>query len=287
MTRTDVHSPKNLVTEDYEYVYAVDNQLPGKWVAMMETEEGRAFQRSLMNFAPETSDRGIYMCHHCGRRIRYAAFMRHVPTGKMIVIGEQCLGNRFELATADFHRLRKAAELDRKAQRIKKAKIAFVEDNPDLAWLNDDELPDVVAWNDFVWNVKGKFQRYGELSQKQADAIRRIYEGSVRQQEKRREEKAQEHWIPVPVTDERIEITGVILSTKWVDNDFGGNLKMLFKVETEAGNYKLWSTVPNKLSDYENGQRLTLKLRVERSRDDEFFGFGKRPSLVKVHSDEA
>ena len=30
MTRTDVHSPTNLVTENYEYSHAIDSQLPNE-----------------------------------------------------------------------------------------------------------------------------------------------------------------------------------------------------------------------------------------------------------------
>src|SRR4051812_881419 len=104
--RTDVHRPSALVTEDYEYVTSYDaHPTEGDRRGIMEY-----LQRTGRSFG-ENHSAGT--CFHCGQRCRYIAVLLHAPTGDLVKVGEQCLANRFDLATADFHRLRKAAELNR------------------------------------------------------------------------------------------------------------------------------------------------------------------------------
>src|SRR5690606_14631886 len=73
-------------------------------------------------------------------------------------------------ATADFQALRKKAQLDREAQRIKAAIAAFVEANPDLAFMADKAHEHT---NDFVADVARKLRRSGELTERQIEAVRR------------------------------------------------------------------------------------------------------------------
>jgi hypothetical protein len=144
MTRNDAHAPSNLVTEDYEYIFAAD--LNTAWAVNLDRE----FLGELLNYDPALATRGQSQCHHCGAHLRYAAWLRHVPTGYTIVVGETCLDNRFGRATADFHALRKQAQLDREAQRIKTAIADFVDANPDLAFMADKNHEHT---NEFVADV--------------------------------------------------------------------------------------------------------------------------------------
>ena len=79
---------------------------------------------------------------------------------------------------------------------------------------------------------------------------------------------------PVPVTDERMQITGKILATKYVENDWGGSMKSL--VQDDRG-FKVWGT-----SQAEKGDRVSFMARVEVSEDDPKFGFYKRPTKVQI-----
>jgi hypothetical protein len=268
--RTDPHSPKNLVTEDYEYLYAIDNTTP--WALHLDI----AFLRDLANHDPDTADRGNSQCHHCGAHIRYAAYLRYLPTGRTIVVGETCLDNRFERATADFQRLRKTAELDRKAHRIRKARDEFVAENPDLAFLND---PEAEISNSFVADVARKFRTYGELSERQVNAIRKAIARDI----EREAEKAKEAELAVPVPEEgRIVVTGKVLTTKLQESIYGVTHKMLLQVPHAGGFWKLWTTQPKSLvaDGVERGTIVTIKVNVTRSDDDPCFAFGKRPSEV-------
>jgi len=129
------------------------------------------------------------------------------------------------------------------------------------------------------------------------------------------ERKAQAE--PVPVTDKRIRIEGVITTKRLVESDFGTTTKI--RVETDAG-WACWGTIPSdcaggvflkgkalndsgfetsdgdwfyideltdqQRADYgivieeaaERGDRIAFDARIEVSDDDELFGFFSRPT---------
>jgi hypothetical protein len=286
MSRNDAHSPTNLVTEDYEYLFAADLNSP--WaVGLASNPEGREFLRTLNNYDPSLASRGQGQCHHCGAHLRYAAWLRHVPTGYTIVVGETCLDNRFGRATADFQALRKQVQLDREAQRIKAAIAAFVEANPDLAFMADKAHEHT---NDFVADVARKLRRKGELTERQIEAVRRVVA--------REAEPKPEPAPMVPVVTGKVTIEGEVKSVKVQYSDFGATLKML--VLDDRG-FKVWGTVPSKLSDgidrvwgemtasgsvpdkgvKGHGRRVRFSATVEASHDDETFGFFKRPTKAE------
>jgi hypothetical protein len=271
-TRTDVHSPKNLITEDYELVNCFDNQ-----TAWAITEYGLTISRKL--HADDELGRGANQCHHCGAHIRYFAVLEHTPTGKYIVAGETCVDNRFSRATADFQRLRKQAELDRAQQRIKRALEQFAADNSDVAFLATGELPESISWNNFVSDISRKLRMYGEISTRQLTAVRDAIQRAEQQNAERAARKAAEATqITSDVVEGRIEISGEVLSTKWIESQFGSSLKMLVR---DARGFKVFGSVPSSISA-NRGDRVRFVATVERSRDDSQFGFFSRPSKAAV-----
>jgi hypothetical protein len=273
-TRTDAHSPTNLTTEDYSYLYAADLDSP--WALRLnETEDGQAFLRVLSNLDPATADRGYGQCHHCGAWIRYAAWLRHDPTGYTIVVGETCLDNRFGRATADFQQLRKAAQLDRLAQRLLAAYNEFLSgldpvgrallcSDAEFETIDADEYVTAARTNSFVSDVRRRVRQYGNGSRERAA-----------------KDAAEAEEITIPVPEGRYQITGEVLSTKWVDSDYGSTLKMLVKVDTLNGVYRIFGSVPSALT-VERGDNVTFTATVERSAKDESFGFFKRPTKATL-----
>ena len=100
----------------------------------------------------------------------------------------------------------------------------------------------------------------------------------------------------VPESDERIQITGTVISHRFQESDYGETHKML--VEDDRG-FRLWGTVPRSIEggdtlgyredgypiyepSLDDGDRVTFSAKVERSRDDESFGFYKRPTKAEV-----
>ena len=86
---------------------------------------------------------------------------------------------------------------------------------------------------------------------------------------------------PVPVSDERIKIQGEIVSIKPKSFWNGWKTIEVFKmlVKDERG-FKVWGSVPK--GQWNVGDSLEFFARVEASKDDDRFGFYKRPTKVKA-----
>lgn len=284
-TRTDAHRPATLVTEDYEYLFAFDNQQPGRLIGV-----DMDWWRSITNWDPSVPDhRGTHQCHHCGAYIRYVALLRHLPTGYALAVGETCLENRFELASTEFHKLRKAAELDRKAQGIKTAAAAFVAAVEDeatrTALAKDADLSgsDLEGWAlDTFTDIRRKLWYYGDMSAKQlALVVKLVSEATAKkaQAAARQAERDSEVTVAAPVG--RVEFTGKVVSLKFHDNDFGGTYKITVKVTTPEGVYLVWVSKPSGVQ-LAVGVTVTMTATLTRSDDKAHFAFGKRPSKASV-----
>lgn len=103
---------------------------------------------------------------------------------------------------------------------------------------------------------------------------------------------------PVPVTDKRIRIEGVITTVRDIDSEWGTTTKI--RVETDEG-WACWGTLPKDCErgslwnddgswkdDDEvepaagRGDRVAFMARIEVSRDDEKFGFFSRPTKGEI-----
>jgi len=280
-TRTDIHSPANLNPEHYEFVLAFD--------AAEGARSEEAVQYRINVIAPllaaaaaaHTAGRVAYgdatRCDHCGAHIRYVGLFRHIPTGDILAIGETCAEGRMTYSEAEFDRLRKAAALDRQAQRILIEWTDFkAQRELSVDW---DAL--AASENDFIADVLRKGRNYGNLSDRQVDAIVKAHARDLEYAARRAAEAANAlPTTPVP-TGDGLTIEGKVLSTKWVENDFGCTLKMLVEVEVDGAAFKLWGSVPRAI-DPERGDRVRFVGNVERSNDDEAFGFFKRPRKAVV-----
>jgi len=86
---------------------------------------------------------------------------------------------------------------------------------------------------------------------------------------------------PVPVSDERMKISGEIVSIKPKSFYNGWKTVEIWKmlVKDERG-FKVWGSVPK--GEWNVGDSLEFFARVEASKDDDRFGFYKRPTKVKM-----
>jgi hypothetical protein len=283
-TRTDIHSPTNMDPADYEYVFAYDSQGPGCLTGIMSTAEGQAWWSAIQANKANVHYHG--QCDHCGAWLRYIAILKHTPTGQYIEVGETCLDNRFSLVSkAQFDTLRKSAALDRKAQRIRKAVVET------LNVLSSSQPAEVVQFlsdregtNDpkGIWygasDIRRKFQTYGDISDRQAAAVAKALADVAERQAKRAAEATEPR---VAAPEGRFEVTGTVLATKWQESDYGSVLKMLVKVDTDAGSWKCWGSAPSKLC-VDKGDEVTFTAAFERSHDDESFAFFRRPTKAEI-----
>lgn len=305
MTRTDAHSPKNLVTEDYEFAYAYDAHPTEGYrpigVLNALIAEGWHFGQV----------HGGDTCDHCGTGLRYVAVLQHLPSHTLIKVGETCLDNRFSRASSEFHALRAQARLNREEATRQERIAAAVEANPVLVWLTYPEAlhggrteakvcegdscfytwkaceghTDFADFNSFLDDIAAKFRRYIDLSDKQIAAVERAVLRDTERRDRAAARRAEEQAAKeageieaVPADAGRIVITGEVVSLKTVESDFGLQFKML--VRDDRG-FKVYGTEPSSINPAK-GDRVTFTARVERSRDDEFFGFYSRPTKAAV-----
>jgi hypothetical protein len=130
--------------------------------------------------------------------------------------------------------------------------------------------------DNFYSSLAASFERYGSLTERQEAALRR----SLTQYAER---QAQREVVPTsPIPEGRVTVTGTVLSVKWVENQFGGALKML--VQADAG-WKVYGTVPASIAhiDALKGLRVTFTAKVEPK--EPAFGFFSRPTNGAVLGD--
>lgn len=296
MARTDIHRPSaaEFDPEDYDCFDVFDLHPDAR------QGQARISAVRILQDRGYTSG-GVYgmgQCSHCGAQLRYTALMTHEPTKTYLWVGEQCLTNRFESTTkAQFQQLRKAAALDRAAQRRKAAFLRLCDEHSALVWATYAHNIGVAGQAGETWaevNGKGwavttldsiarKVRQYGEMSPRQLDLTVKLVDELVTAEaetaRKAAELAAQPPAQPVPAGKAVVE--GEIVSTRWQDNPYGpgGCVKMLVLVD--AG-WKVWGTKPAALDDAGVGDRVRFTATVSPSDDDPSFGFFKRPTKAEM-----
>lgn len=283
ITRTDVHSPANFKPENYEFVDAFDNS-PEPGSAL----QGEAdFVNDLINKVAAGGGRyaNCSQCDHCGARIRYVGVFRHTPTGNHIAVGQVCTANRFPLSNIKFDQLRKQAQLDREAQRLLTAWNDYrAEHSGAVDWAKLDS-----STNHFIVDVLSKGRQYGNLSDRQLEAIVKAYD--------RDNAPEAPPEIKGTIIEGRQIIEGTVVSCREKDSDFGPTWKITVK---DDENRCYWGTLPKNLNivDFSktylqaNGAtsdpqiHLNVRVRftaaVTRSDRDRAFGFYKRPTKASI-----
>lgn len=265
-----VHNPTNFDPQDYEVVDYLDNNRPVFYGDGPEHEQAVAFWEAdmLRALGPDWRAK-VHHCVHCGNgSVRWITAVEHKPTSERVVFGAVCTAR---LGFADKHAF-KLAQLQARAEARKvrftvwTKRQEFLAAHPGLDAAFDSK-------NTFVQDVMRKLDQYGSLSDAQVNAVfaavKREAEYAVRRAAETVEVKGQ-------APSGRQTVTGTVVSLKWHDNDFGGAMKMVVKLEN---NSRVWLTAPSK-ETLKRGDLVTVTATFEVSRDDKSFAFGKRPHLV-------
>jgi hypothetical protein len=127
----------------------------------------------------------------------------------------------------------------------------------------------------FYRSLEESLRRYGSVTERQAAALKRSLAARLNRLEERAARPAPQ---PMPPTGQRVGITGTVLSTKYVENAFGGALKML--VETTTG-WRVYGTAPSHLvcNGIGKGDVVTFVAALEPKEAD--FGFFSRPAQAR------
>jgi hypothetical protein len=87
------------------------------------------------------------------------------------------------------------------------------------------------------------------------------------------------------VTGSGIEIEGAVVSCKWQQGGHYYAPDVLKILILDDRNFKVWGSCPNAICDsVDKGTRLKLTANVEASKDDETFGFFKRPRKAELQA---
>lgn len=165
-----------------------------------------------------------------------------------------------------------------------------------------DKLEIGTAWNLEKWGEAEKPQRYEapELTPKQIAYLEEKAKKKAKQEAeyaeiKRKQKEAYDKAEKIPVTDQRIILTGVIDKIYHKQNEWGGQWRMFFiddrgfKLNGGVGQSFKEKHFYNDEDDYhttffENGSRVTFMAKVTPSNDPKF-GFFKRPTQVQLIKD--
>ncbi len=293
--RTDQYRPTSIRPEDFSYFTSIDNQPPlpplfpsgidmgnpgtrttlAMWEAQVQRHNERLEQiREQIN--PEADHRSTSQCGHCGAHIRYGVIYRENETGYLLVVGSDCADNTMDVpdrATLDIKRLRDAAATQRENQRIEAERVANVDEStrrfPEAVTI----LTDYSGDNTFIQDVAPRFQRWGRISEKQANAV----VNAAKRDQARQEQRQAEAGSPV-VEGKGVQISGEVVNTSVKETAYGTRFVMI--VLDDRG-FKVWGSQPGAV-EVNEGDRISFVANVERSDRDETFGFFKRPRKVQV-----
>lgn len=290
MARKDIHRPAVIEPADYQFV-AFDH-LPGSSGDLGEAmfmQEQRRWKRAHMERTGGKYSGHEHggLCHVCGSvNAVYSASFYHEKSNSYIRTGLDC-AQKLECAGIDAFKknVKKAKEA---AAGKRKAQAILVEAGLVKAWelyearnkandLSRDELT--------ALDIVGRLIKLGSISDKAASFLGSLLDRIERAPEIAAEKAAAKvlelaNAKPVPAVEGRVLVKGEVLSLKEQEGFYGIQLKML--VKAEAG-FKLWGSVPSAIRDsVERGSVVEFNAALQRSDDDQFFGFFSRPSKAKV-----
>lgn len=298
MKRTDLAAPTVIDPAAFVFVAGVYfgsnpsedfDALLGEWMGEKDPD-GKAGWYSkrpqvLADFPP-LNDAGNFVrkgtCDHCGARFDWGSVYKHTSGGH-IVVGNVCADKTMEVPSRlelDVRRMKaRIAAARETARNHAKARELAVADGYEWLYAGTHD-------NKTLADIAHKGLKFGGLTARQVELVRRIHDGTPAEWEVKKaakdaaraaEEAAAQ---PVPVTAERLEITGTVLTTREQDGYMPGTKVTKILVRAEAG-FKVWGTLPRAI-DAKRGDVVAFSAKVERSKDDAKFGFFSRPTKARL-----
>lgn len=310
--RTDQHAPSTFDPAKYSYEGVVCLDIPKEVKFLMAEVPGMAAQlraewladrKALDARVKEGGFKGNFVrkgtCDHCGAWFLYGAEFHH-EDGEVIVVGHTCADNAFG------HADRVSYDKDRAAKIVRGRKIRVKKMIQAKGFMAEHKLASVFTKahmeaegfaGETLADMYERLVQYGSLSEKQIAFAKKLADEIDNPPEIKCDFCGGEHTAKdcpnrhaVPVTDDRIEIRGIVRSAGWRDNAYGMSLKGL--VETVDG-YRIWTTLPTSFLDeayeaYEGddydaerhvrGLGISFHAKIKRSDRDATFGFASRPT---------
>lgn len=288
INRTDVHRPSAIVPSEYRlisYDYIGPDPFSG---GLLRAERARLREHMANTGGKFSNHEHGGTCHVCGATAFYIANFFHAKSNSYIVTGEDCAAKMGLGDPAAFRTFRDKVRVGIEAAAGKrKAEAVLKNAGLERAWAIYDAEDRTSAYEEnTIVDIVGKLVRYGSVSDKQLDFVRRLLtkidDRAVVAARRAAEDAAA---LPVPVTSDRIEISGTVISLKVVDGFGYGQSVTKMLVKTDAG-WKVYGTRPGSLAGIDRGAKVVFTARVERSKDDDRFGWFSRPTNARVLDDK-
>ena len=154
--------------------------------------------------------------------------------------------------------------------------------------ITDLELYNALHFDsDICRDIRSGFMKYHSITKPQETLVRNILNDIVPNwvKEKREREKqwAEDQEKALPIPEGRFEVKATVLSFKSVESDYGTTLKMLVR---HSDGWKAFGTVPA-FFEGDKGDTIIFNATFQKSKDDEKFGFFKRPTAPKKNKNLA
>lgn len=293
-----IHSPSQFKIEDYRFLgvfyVGISDDIAAYYSAdhryLADKLVGLGFTDDLFDVVSET-------CTSCGTPFAHGAAYLHTPTNEVVSIGHICVGELWvhpDFDTKERHRKTRAAATRKMNRVLREAGDEYLAENfadqmGVMASVDAGELPKTrkLGYAYGVWDDMIRVARqYSSLTDKQlafANKLLAEVEEHLEYVEKEAATAA-----PVPVTSERMRITGTVLAVKWQDSPFAYNAGAMKMLVRDDRGFKVWGTLPKSLDRYapeghylgnaERGMTVSFEAKVEVSQDDETFGYFSRPT---------
>ncbi len=288
--RTDIHSPSNIVPQNYRYMLSFCNGqnagtfgFPINNDVIMQIRHDRP--RDFANIHG-----GNYSCDICGQTYNDGELWEHIETKQLITLGHQCADTYHLCADDAEYEAEKAKAVRNRARQAKmEAKQAAIAETFDA---NEGlrEAFETAKGHNIVADIHGRLMQYGNLSEKQIALVIKI---AAQQVERTR--KNVEEFIDVPVVAGRQTVVGKVVATKYSDfyigyGQYRGSVKGLVIVTTAKGQWKTWGTLSDTLfdgvngayQDFIKGKTIQFDAVVKVADNDPKMSFFSRPSKASI-----
>ncbi len=257
--RTDPHRPGAIIPADYTFCvsYHLATSQDGFPIPALNVDVVTSISK-----VARDEGRAIFgctgKCGVCGAVFVYGYVWMHTLTGALVHLGHNC-ADKYALMTdrsefeLEMGRRAAARASAIKAQETIERREAFLAAHPGLeAALATDHY--------IVKDIAARFN--GQLSEKQVALVLKLYNEALNP-------KPAEVLATAPTG--KVTLEGRIVSVKDYESDYGWQTKCTIKVETEAGVWLAWGTLPSSLNGLNSkGRRVRITATLKPGKDAHF-----------------
>ena len=288
--RIDEHKPTSIIPIDYEFVGferiqgVTEGDLSACQYILSERQRIRNHMEKTKGTYSKHSHGGV--CMVCGNASAiYTVLFYHAKSNSYVRMGQTC-AEKCEIGydKNGFSIFQTKLKEDLELQAGKRKAKAFLEtQNLNRTWdiyENHSNYEDCFQKITII-DIVTKLIRYGSISESQIKFLHNLlkqYDDRKITQAKYTAEK--EAAKPIPITDQRITISGIVVKKDIKENQFG--IRQIMIVKSDDG-WCIYGSCPDGI-EIEKGSKIKFEARIEISKNDPKFGFFKRPTKISLIS---